>query len=88
MSKWQVGYYRESGNEIVWKSVQANSLRTAMKLADEWVETAFDDALPLSMVVVALENAEHVTALRYLDEHEWILSGKAIGIGLKHRMVR
>lgn len=59
-----------------------------MQLADEWVETAFDDTLPLSMVVVALEDAETVTALRYLDEQEWILSGKGIGVGLKHKMAR
>ena len=88
MSKWQAGYYHQSGDEIVWKSVEANSLRTAMQLADQWVNIAFDDADPLSMVVVALKDAETVTALRYLDEQEWILSGKGIGVGLKHKMAR
>lgn len=40
----------------------------------------------MSMVVVAQETSETVTALRYLDEDEWILSGKGIVAGLKHKM--
>lgn len=87
MNKWQAGYYHQNGQEIFWKSLPAKSLHHAMRLADEWVEVGFNDSLPMSMVVVAHETSEHVTALRYLDEDEWILSGKGIVAGLKHRMV-
>lgn len=86
MTKWQAGYYHQNGEEILWKSLDAKTLRNAMRLADEWVNTSFDDSLPMSMVVVAHETSETVTALRYLDEDEWILSGKGIVAGLKHRM--
>lgn len=87
MSKWQAGYYHQKGEEILWKSLDAKTLRNAMRLADEWVNTHFHDSLPLSMVCVAQETSETVTALRYLDEDAWILSGKGIVAGLKHRMV-
>ena len=86
MNKWQAGYYHQSGEEIVWRSLDAKSLRNAMRLADKWVETAVNDRLPMSMILVAQETSEHVTALRYLDETEWILSGKGIVAGLKHKM--
>lgn len=86
MTKWQAGYYHQDSGEMLWKSLNAKSLKSAMQLADEWVNTTIDDSLPMSMVVVAQETSETVTALRYLDEDEWILSGKGIGAGLKHRM--
>lgn len=86
MTKWQAGYYHQNGEEIMWKPLNAKSLRSAMQLADEWVNTTINDSLPMSMVVVAQETSETVTALRYLDEDEWILSGKGIVAGLKHRM--
>lgn len=84
MSKWQAGYYRQTGEEIVWKDVNAKSLRAAMELADEWVHATVNDSLPFSMVCVAKETSQHVTALRYLDENEWVLSGRGISAGLKH----
>ena len=86
MNKWQAGYYHQNGEEIVWKSLDAKSLRKAMQLADQWVNATIDDSLPISMVVVAQETSETVTALRYLDEDAWILSGKGIVTGLKHKM--
>jgi hypothetical protein len=88
MNKWQAGYYHQNGQEIVWKSFDARSLRNAMRLADQWVETTFNDTLPMSMIVVAQETSDTVTALRYLDDHEWVLSGKGIVAGLKHKMAR
>ena len=86
MTKWQAGYYHQNGQEIVWKSLDAKSLRNAMRSADEWVKTTFGDCLPMSMVVVAQETSAYVSALRYLDEIDWVLSGKGITTGLKHKM--
>lgn len=83
---YQIGYYKQSGNEIIWKKSVHIRLRDLQNEANQWV-TQFEDCHPWSMVVIAKNDSDIVTLLRYLDEDEWIVSGKGISADLKHRMV-
>lgn len=88
MNKWQAGYYAQSGTEIVWKDLDARNRQSAMRQADDWIAEFTKDNHPWSMVVIALESAKNITALRYLDETEWVLSGKGRTVQLQHKLVR
>jgi hypothetical protein len=83
---YQIGYYKQSGEEIIWKDSSNKRLSQLRNEADEWVKQ-FEDSEPWSMVLIAKEGAETVTLLRYLDDTEWIVSGKGSATGEKHCMV-
>jgi hypothetical protein len=76
---YQIGYYRQANDEIIWKQSRHTRLRDLQSEADEWV-TQFEDSHPWSMVVIAKNDADTVTRLRYLDEDKWIVSGKGIPV--------
>jgi hypothetical protein len=73
----QQNYY---GIGLEWVPLQARTRKAAIAEADRWLESERSQGryvgYKLGQLLLAKGDADTVTALRYLDESEWVLSGK------------
>ena len=84
MIKWQAGIYRPDDDErMTWITLNSKTMRSAMREADQWASKFTINTHPLSMICIAREGTERVSARRWLDETDWIRSKAEINIRVK-----
>jgi len=68
------------GIELQWVPLQSKTRNDAINEADRWLESEKLDGryvgYSFAQLLVARGDSDIVTALRYFDESEWVLSGK------------